>query len=903
MREDDEFVQRSRVQGDPPPSPTPAVPPTSPSSSLTPRELPRPLRSRSDTPSQKFSTLKEALEFAGLGASAEEVATCRAAFSERGFWGGSVVTEATRGDPTARQVEPSCARRASLDLGERDLTPVATTQQVMATEPAAGGQREGGSQGPGPLAGASAGGSGRSPSRDGNPPVMMLSSASESAGGGDAAVDKDIVAGSLPPDDLARSKSALQSSRGISEGVKTEFDSGPFQKRELPESPSRMTGALRDGKILKMLKVEEGDVKQAGRETIINNSTLNKQLELAGLLKVNQRVPVTARTQAAGENASLPSEPETTLPQLSEEQSRALRAAKQGSNLFISGGAGVGKSFVTNLIVQELKKMHKRVQITASTGIAAVNVSGQTIHSFAGVGLGIESKQFLGDKALKSKQTRDRWRSTDVLIIDEISMIKADLFEKVEHVAVVTRTNFGSKNDTVTAAGRRAGPFAGVQVIVVGDFLQLPPVVERGDSRGGAKFAFESKLWDDCGFENILLSKVFRQSDATFVNLLNDLRVGRVTDSAAKLLASTSRPLAAADPIKPTKLYPHRKNVQAENDRNFAKLPGGIVRYEAEDKASSRMALKHLESLNKNLQAYATLETKKDMQVVLLANLNTEEGLCNGSRGIIVEYKDPTEDVISSLLNDQHGGSKDDRQGMRAWMKTQIKLPVVLFANKVLKVIGPHKWDMKVNNGKDTIYRRQIPLAPAWALTIHKCQGMTLDRVVMDLQSVFDDGMAYVALSRARSLEGTQLLGFDARKVTANARVLDFYRKIGMGMLGSSPQQNGATPAPARATHTLPAKAQQSTPCERDTVITLGRPQKAKSDVPSSDDITEDASHMLMITGAVTERYIQKQIGQILSFAGDPDEARAMIALFKTQIEASVQKIFSKCVSEMNGTQ
>ena len=789
-------------------------------------------------------------------------------------------------DSAARQVEPKDTRRASLDLGERDLTPVVTTQQVASTQPLVSGQSD---DGPGPSAGAAAGGSGKSLSRDGNPPVTVLSSSSESERGED---------------------SQPQSNLAPTEGVKTEPDAReyipvPRKKRELPESPSRMTGALRDGKILKMLKVDDSDVKQTGRETIINNSTLNKQLELAGLLKVSRSVPATAHAQETEEkNVSLKSDREAPV-QLSEEQSRALRAAREGSNLFISGGAGVGKSFVTNLIVQELKKMHKRVHITASTGIAAVNVSGQTIHSFAGVGLGIESKQFLGSKALKSKQTRDRWRSTDVLVIDEISMIKADLFEKVEHVAVVTRTNFGSTNDTVTATGRLAGPFAGIQLIVVGDFLQLPPVVERGDSRGGPKFAFESKLWDDCGFQNILLTKVFRQSDAAFVNLLNDLRVGRVTDSSSKLLASTSRPLAATDQIKPTKLYPHRKNVQSENDKNFEKLPGGIVRYEAEDKASSRMAVKHLESLNKNLQAYGTLETKKDMQVVLLANLNTEEGLCNGSRGIIVEYKDPTEDVISSLLNDQHSGTKDDRAGMRAWMKTQIKLPVVLFANKVLKVIGPHKWDMKVNNGKDTIYRRQIPLAPAWALTIHKCQGMTLDRVVMDLQSVFDDGMAYVALSRARSLEGTQLLGFDARKVTANARVLEFYRNVGMDMLGSSQQHNKAVHAPVQAMPMSPAKAHNSVPHERDTVVRLGGTQKANSPLPShdADDITEDASHMLMITGAVTERYIQKQLGQILSFAGDPDEARAMISLFQTQIESSVKKIFSKCVSEMNGTQ
>ena len=849
--------------------------------------------------------LKDALEFAGLGATPEEQQRCADALSKGELWtkgacGQAVHLPPTEGPTAVRSL--SCpadealrgARRVSPDLSEMDIASVPATQPVEGAQIVqqavqkkklkSEGEKEGREDLQEELKDAPM----LEWKEDPRPEPSVREHAATQDGGGAAGGIAGTTAATPVeiPDDPGDSipRPALKRAK----------HSIPLPGRG---SPGR--GSLREGSVLKMLKVGEGDVKHRGREIIVNNSKLNKQLELAGLLKVSQgkTLPddVVTKQERVTEKA------ETSAPQLSEQQARALQAAMEGRNIFVTGGAGVGKSFVTNLIVKKLKESGRTVQITASTGIAAVNVSGQTIHSFSGVGLGIESKEVLGSKARKNRQTVKRWRATDVLVIDEISMIKADLFEKVEHVGTICRTGFGHA-DTITEAGKATGPFSGIQLIVVGDFLQLPPVADRSDTRSGVKFAFECKLWEECAFENILLTKVFRQSDVVFVNLLNDLRVGRVSEYSQNLLHAASRSLDMADPVEPTQLYPFRKDVLSENKRKFDKLPGEIVRYDAEDKASSKQALRHLETLDKNLQAYKTLETKKGMQVVLLANLNTEVGLCNGSRGVIIGYELPNENNMSDILQDVQN-SAEERNCVAKWMRAQHKLPVVIFANKITKVIGPHKWDMKVNNGRDTIFRRQIPLAAAWALTIHKCQGMTLDRVIMDLKNVFDDGMAYVALSRARCLEGTQLLGFDSRLVKANPRVLDFYSRMGMDISGNaSRQKESEFSARDTVPHAGTRKPVRSLE-EPISVNTLPNPiQPPVSAVPAA-EMCDEAMHMVLATSAVTEKYIQKQIGAILSFAQDPDEARAMINAFQSQITSSLQNIFKKCSSQMDGSQ
>ena len=868
--------------------------------SLTPRE-------------KKFSGLKDALEFAGLGATSEEQKRCAEALSKGSalLWKGpgrSVVSgvcreavslphaegpAAVRSLSCAADEAPRGARRVSLDLTEIVIASVSATQPVEGAQTVQQAVQENKLEGEEEE-------KGRGDLQEGleNAPILEWKE--------DPRPEPSLRECAATQDDGGAAGIA-RTTPTKPVGIPAYFSDSipsPVQKRMKNFSP------LREGSVLKMLKVGQGDVKQKGREIIVNNSKLNKQLELAGLLKVSKGE--TVPDDAAAYQERVTEKKKTSTPELSEQQARALQAAMQGKNIFVTGGAGVGKSFVTNLIVKKLKESGRTVQITASTGIAAVNVNGQTIHSFSGIGLGIESKMVLGSKARKNKQIVNRWRATNVLVIDEISMIKADLFEKVEHVGTLCRTGFG-EDDTVRKVGKTTGPFAGIQLIVVGDFLQLPPVADRSDTRTGVKFAFECKLWEECAFDNILLTKVYRQSDVVFVNLLNDLRVGRVSEQSSNLLRGAARSLDKSDPVEPTQLYPFRKDVLGENKRKFDKLPGEIVRYDAEDKASSKQAVRHLESLDKNLQAYKTLETKKGMQVVLLANLNTEVGLCNGSRGVIIGYESPNEDNMSDILKDVQN-SVEERKCVRSWMRAQHKLPMVIFANKITKVIGPHKWDMKVNNGRDTIFRRQIPLAAAWALTIHKCQGMTLDRVIMNLKNVFDDGMAYVALSRARCLEGTQLLGFDPRLVKANPRVLDFYSRMGMNISGNAslgchlsqkdqehiPRDN-VPPAGARK----PARALENRIPDNTRII----PPSALPNTnqppfsATAPEMCDEAMHMVLATSAVTEKYFQKQIGAILSFAQDPDEARAMINAFQVHVTSSLRSTFKKCSSQMDGSQ
>jgi len=314
--------------------------------------------------------------------------------------------------------------------------------------------------------------------------------------------------------------------------------------------------------------------------------------------------------------------------QLSDEQRKAIDAALAGKNLFITGKAGVGKSFLVEQMVKHLNGAGERVvQITASTGIAAVNVGGCTIHSFAGILLGNKDVAALIKILSAREDVLLRWRATGTLIIDEVSMISADLFDKVERVARWTRGIPGPNGRTEL----HPNPFGGIQVICVGDFLQLPPV---SSGRSTATFAFESPRWKACRFHPVLLTKVFRQADSKFVNLLNEVRVGRPGSESLRLLYSLRRPLSSADGITPTILYPLRKDVARENDLEFGKLPGPeymFCAYEVAEKPEHKKAMD-------NCQAPPQLFLKVGAQVMMLQNLSFDREIVNGSRGIVIDF-------------------------------------------------------------------------------------------------------------------------------------------------------------------------------------------------------------------------------------------------------------------------
>ena len=285
---------------------------------------------------------------------------------------------------------------------------------------------------------------------------------------------------------------------------------------------------------------------------------------------------------AAGRNNNL-QQLSTPKNKLTADQELALEAVKKGHNIFLTGSAGTGKSFVLRHLIGALKRRHgnNAVHVTASTGAAAVLIGGTTLHAFAGIGLGKEDAATLVKKVYANKLTSGRWQRARALVIDEVSMIDCDLFDKIDYVARQLKT-----------AGR---PFGGLQIIVCGDFFQLPPVTAgSGSATGPKRFAFQSKAWSRAVQETVELKRVMRQGEEKFVRVLNELRWGKVSaaSSAALLHCQQDRSRSAqwSDGVELTKLYPYNVNVRAENEKRLKSLPGELLTFKAEDLLKGRGA-------------------------------------------------------------------------------------------------------------------------------------------------------------------------------------------------------------------------------------------------------------------------------------------------------------------------
>jgi ATP-dependent DNA helicase PIF1 len=503
-------------------------------------------------------------------------------------------------------------------------------------------------------------------------------------------------------------------------------------------------------------------------------------------------------------------------PPLSPEQAEVVELAASGRNVFYTGSAGCGKSTVLRAIVQRLQDMGKRVRVLAPTGRAALAINGTTTWSFAGWSpnshkLGIERlRAAAGSK--NSKAVRRRLRGTDVVIIDEISMVENLHFERLNQVMKAARHKRGYRALDY--------PFGGVQVIVTGDFAQLPPVrpfrhcIECGSEMGeeedeegdgktyycgrceatyhaGDQWAFRSKWWEECDFAHVYLDRIHRQHDPVFISLLNKCRLGEpFTPDEVNLLMDHETNTTGA-----VELYPTREEVRLVNEREFQKLATKSYPLQCRDTfVWNRIVHPHLEKKGekhadgslKSLDEHSMdrrVELKCGMPVVLLANLDLDRGLCNGSQGVIVGWTSPDRrGETISLGPGDHATLKESE--IRTYEKTvdEPVWPIVRFSNGIEREI---RAECQVNElGDDEPYsllcRTQLPLTPAWALTIHRAQGMTLDKVKIDVSKAFADGQVYVALSRATSLRGLQILG-DARGlevgVGGNDEVRSFYKE------------------------------------------------------------------------------------------------------------------------------
>ncbi|XP_011824669.1 PREDICTED: ATP-dependent DNA helicase PIF1, partial [Mandrillus leucophaeus] len=432
---------------------------------------------------------------------------------------------------------------------------------------------------------------------------------------------------------------------------------------------------------------------------------------------------------------SLPS----TKPQLSEEQAAVLRAVLKGQSIFFTGSAGTGKSYLLKRILGSLPPTG--TVATASTGVAACHIGGTTLHAFAGIGSG--QAPLAQCVALAQRPgVRQGWLNCQRLVIDEISMVEADLFDKLEAVARAVR--------------QQNKPFGGIQLIICGDFLQLPPVTKGFQP---PRFCFQAKSWKRCVPVTLELTKVWRQADQTFISLLQAVRLGRCSDEVTRQLQATASHKVGRDGIVATRLCTHQDDVALTNERRLQELPGKVHRFEAMDSNPELASI-----LDAQCPVSQLLQLKLGAQVMLVKNLSVSRGLVNGARGVVV-------------------GFEAEGRG----------LPQVRFLCGVTEVIRADRWTVQATRNQ-LLSRQQLPLQLAWAMSIHKSQGMTLDCVEISLGRVFASGQAYVALSRARSLQGLRVLDFDPVAVRCDPRVLHFYATLqrGRGLSLESPDDDEA---------------------------------------------------------------------------------------------------------------
>ncbi len=446
-------------------------------------------------------------------------------------------------------------------------------------------------------------------------------------------------------------------------------------------------------------------------------------------------------------------------------QSSALDILKTGQNVFLTGSAGSGKTYTLNQYIDYLRARRVPVAVTASTGIAATHMNGTTIHSWSGIGI----KDELTDRDLSTLSRKqflaDRLKDTAVLVIDEISMLHAKQLNLVSQVLKHIR-----KNDKA---------FGGIQVVVAGDFFQLPPIGSKGETNR-EKFAFMSDAWLDAKFHICYLSEQHRQvSDAAnggldLDDILNQIRRQEVTFEAIAALEAT---YDQSVDIKRTRLYTHNLNVNKINDKELASLDGEMMRFEATATGDSKL----VETLKKTVRTQDELILKVGAKVMFIKN-NAELGVSNGTMGELIGFaavkiddKESSDALIEDDSNDdvdedaagekttkgKKSVAKKDKEKPKSKKPTTQKMPVVRLNSGREVIAEPEEWIIEDETGDVLASYLQVPLCLAWAITIHKSQGMTLDAAEIDLSRTFELGQGYVALSRLKSLSGLQLLGMN----------------------------------------------------------------------------------------------------------------------------------------------
>lgn len=487
-----------------------------------------------------------------------------------------------------------------------------------------------------------------------------------------------------------------------------------------------------------------------------------------------------------------------------EQQTVVDYVVKKKMNVFYTGSAGTGKSVILRTIIDKLSALYGKesIAITASTGLAANTIGGSTLHKWSGCGIGTKTVDHLVRQIRRYHDQYAIWRHTKVLIIDEISMLDGHYLDKIEAVARQLRNN--------------DRPFGGIQLVLTGDFFQLPPVSKK-DGEKPVVFCFDSSMWKKCIQKTILLTKVFRQQDNELVDILNAIRYGELDSQMVSRIRSLQREVAYPDGIAPTELFPTRREVDLSNTRQLDNLPGDSRVFESVDVAPPSFQ----NVLDNAVMAEKTLTLKENAQVMMLKN-KPESELFNGSLGRVLFFS--TEKLIrrmkelygsapldEDLLTDMRLVSKviarPDIASSKWYLKEVNERPIERF-HKLQTMINdavttsfrepvfpyvkwslsqgryncelmlPERFPVDIPGDKMGLERNQLPLMLCWALSIHKAQGQTIHRLKVDLKNIFEAGQVYVALSRAVSMDNLQVLNFNPKKISTNPRVKEFYNSL-----------------------------------------------------------------------------------------------------------------------------
>jgi len=451
---------------------------------------------------------------------------------------------------------------------------------------------------------------------------------------------------------------------------------------------------------------------------------------------------------------------------LSPEQTYALQAFEEGNNIFVTGPGGTGKTALIQHIVKICENNKKKVQVCALTGCAALLLSkcnARTIHSWSGIKQGKGDIEKIISAIYKNKKNTNVWKTTDILIIDETSMMSKYLFELLDTIGKRIRRN-------------PLKPFGGIQLVFTGDFYQLPPVGNNGEI-DTCSFCFESSKWyETFTIDNhIELTTMFRQTDPEFQSILLNIRKGKINETQIQLLQTYVNRIYNPEQHNgciPTKLFPIKSKVDYYNKIMFDQLPGSSNEYhvitkkncktyldntnkvisledfERSTNLSSSIQENEIRNLQSNSPCMEILSLKIGASVMCTTNIDIDNGICNGSLGIITDFH----------------------------IKAGIPIPYVKFSNGITREIQMQYWH---SEEYPSIAIGQFPLCLAWAITIHKIQGATLPMADMDIgRTIFEYGQTYVALSRVQSLEGLYLSGFYPENIRANPKVTFFYSQI-----------------------------------------------------------------------------------------------------------------------------